>query len=108
MALQTSFLNKIERRFENLGGSLCIGLDPDPELMPDQFPPNAKGVFRFLKIIIEATQDLATAYKPNLAFFESLGSDGPVLLEKILSLVPAEVAVILDATRGDIGSSSAQ
>ena len=57
---------------------LCIGLDPDPELMP------SVDVLQFNKAIIEATSDLVCAYKPNLAFYEALGTEGLATLEKTI------------------------
>jgi len=79
---------------------LCIGLDPDPELMPEA------DVLRFNKAIIEATSDLVCAYKPNLAFYEALGTGGLAILEKTLKNIPSGIPVIGDAKRGDIGSTA--
>ena len=79
---------------------LCVGLDPDPKLMPEV------GVFEFNREIIDATLDLVCAYKPNLAFYEALGIEGLRALEKTLAHVPKYVPVIGDAKRGDIASSS--
>ncbi len=79
---------------------LCIGLDPDPELMP------AVDVLRFNKAIIEATSDLVCAYKPNLAFYEALGTHGLAILEKTIRHVPDDIPVVADAKRGDIGNTA--
>ena len=79
---------------------LCIGLDPDPELMPPV------DVLQFNKAIIEATYDLVCAYKPNLAFYEAMGSEGIAILEKTIKHVPGDIAVIGDAKRGDIGNTA--
>jgi orotidine-5'-phosphate decarboxylase len=79
---------------------LCIGLDPDPELMP------AIDVFRFNKEIIDATSDLVCAYKPNLAFYEALGVKGLDAMVKTVTYIPDGIPVIGDAKRGDIASSS--
>jgi orotidine-5'-phosphate decarboxylase len=79
---------------------LCIGLDPDPELMP------AVDVLQFNKAIIEATSDLVCAYKPNLAFYEALGTEGLATLEKTIKDVPGDIPVIGDAKRGDIGNTA--
>jgi orotidine 5'-phosphate decarboxylase subfamily 2 len=57
--------------------------------------------------IVEATADVACAYKPNLAFFEALGAEGLAGLRATLAAVPPDVPVILDAKRADIGSTSA-
>jgi orotidine-5'-phosphate decarboxylase len=80
---------------------LCVGLDPDPERMPEKI-----GVFEFNREIIDATVDLVCAYKPNLAFYESLGSDGLDDLKQTVEHIPADVPVILDAKRGDIGNTA--
>jgi orotidine-5'-phosphate decarboxylase len=79
---------------------LCIGLDPDPELMPEV------DVLQFNKAIIEATCDLVCAYKPNLAFYEALGTEGLAILEKTVKYIPRDIPVIGDAKRGDIGNTA--
>jgi orotidine-5'-phosphate decarboxylase len=79
---------------------LCIGLDPDPELMP------GVDVLQFNKAIIESTSDLVCAYKPNLAFYEALGTEGLAILEKTIKYVPGDIPVIGDAKRGDIGNTA--
>jgi len=80
---------------------LCVGLDPDPELMPDKV-----GVFEFNKAIIDATSDLVCAYKLNLAFYEALGDDGLDALKGSIKYIPDDIPVIGDAKRGDIGISA--
>ena len=79
---------------------LCIGLDPDPELMP------AVDVLQFNEDIIDATHDLVCAYKPNLAFYEALGTEGLAILEKTVKHIPCDIPVIGDAKRGDIGNTA--
>ena len=79
---------------------LCIGLDPDPELMP------GTDVVEFNKAIIEATSDLVCAYKPNLAFYEALGANGLGALGKTVKQIPSDIPVIGDAKRGDIGNTA--
>jgi len=79
---------------------LCIGLDPDPELMPDV------GVFEFNKAIVDATSDLVCAYKPNLAFYEVLGIEGLRALEQTVAYIPESIPIIGDAKRSDIGSTA--
>ena len=93
----TDKLLNISRKNNTL---LCIGLDPDPELMP------GVDVLEFNKAIIEATSDLVCAYKPNLAFYEALGSEGFAILEKTVRYVPGDTPVIADAKRGDIGNTA--
>jgi orotidine-5'-phosphate decarboxylase len=79
---------------------LCIGLDPDPELMPSGI-----GVFKFNKAIIDATSDLVCAYKLNLAFYEAL-DDGIDVLKRTIKYIPANIPAIGDAKRGDIGNTA--
>ena len=93
----TDKLLNISRKNNTL---LCIGLDPDPEFMP------GVDVLEFNKAIIEATSDLVCAYKPNLAFYEALGSEGLAILEKTVRYVPGDIPVIADAKRGDIGNTA--
>ena len=80
---------------------LCIGLDPDPELMPSQIK-----VFEFNKAIIEATSDLVCAYKLNLAFYEALGDEGLDALKGTIKYIPDDIPIIGDAKRGDIGNTA--
>jgi orotidine-5'-phosphate decarboxylase len=75
---------------------LCVGLDPDPELLPPGIELEP-----FLRGIVEATSDLVCCYKPNLAFFEALGMAGQTALRALLRLVPSDVPVLIDAKRGD-------
>jgi len=95
-----NFLEKLLNAARTNRSLLCIGLDPDPELMP------WGDVAEFNRAIIDATQDLVCAYKPNLAFYEVLGVDGLKALEKTVDYIPADIPVIGDAKRGDIGSTA--
>jgi len=79
---------------------LCIGLDPDVTLMPEA------SLFDFNKAIIDATADLACAYKPNMAFYEALGTDGLKALQKTVEYIPDFIPVIGDGKRGDIGNTA--
>ena len=85
---------------------LCVGLDPDPERMPD-LPAlrGAEGLAAFCRQIIEATSDLVCAYKPNLAFFLAHGAEGIQALEETLKAVPSDTPIVLDAKVGDIGNT---
>jgi len=101
-------IDKLKKTQIKNNSMLCVGLDLDPKRVPQPYGNNAKGLFDFAKAIIEATADLVSAYKPNLAFFEALGSDGMSLLRQICQRIPDDIPIILDAKRGDIGNSSAQ
>jgi len=94
------FVDKLLNASRKSKSWLCIGLDPDPELIPPI------DVSQFNKDIIEATSDLVCAYKPNLAFYEALGTEGFTILEKTIRNVPNDVPVIADAKRGDIGNTA--
>lgn len=97
------FSFKLERLLRQGRAPLCVGLDPDLDHMPDRYPDPLAWNWA----VIAATRDLAACYKPNLAFFEALGSDGYELLGQTLAAIPPEVPVLLDAKRGDIGSTAA-
>lgn len=83
---------------------LCVGLDPRPERLAV-----GDDLFHFNRRIVDATRDLVCAYKPNFAFYESAGSEGLEALRQTVAYVheTADVPVILDAKRGDIGSTAA-
>jgi orotidine-5'-phosphate decarboxylase len=88
---------------------LCIGLDTDVLKIPDVLKKETDSVFAFNKAIIDFTHDLCVAYKPNLAFYESLGADGWHSLEKTVRYIREkypEQFIIADAKRGDIGNTS--
>jgi orotidine-5'-phosphate decarboxylase len=96
-----NFLEKLSDATERNNSLLCIGLDPNPELMPAK-----TSVFRFNKAIIEATCDLVCAYKLNLAFYEALGHEGLEAMKRTVKHIPDNIPVIGDAKRGDIGNTS--
>lgn len=85
---------------------LCVGLDTDPAKIPTHLLNEPDPVFAFNKCVIDATKDFCVAYKPNIAFYESLGPAGWVSLEKTLEYIPQDIFTIADAKRGDIGNTS--
>lgn len=85
---------------------LCVGLDTDIEKLPKHLMQSDDPIFEFNKQIIDATKDLAIAYKPNVAFYELLGSKGWDSLKKTLDYIPKDCFTIADAKRGDIGNTS--
>jgi len=97
------FLAKLHAASETNQSLVCVGLDPDPSLMPFDDVPVAE----FLRKIVEATSDLVCCYKPNLAFFEALGEEGWDALRQTMAAIPPEIPVIADAKRGDIGNTAA-
>jgi len=99
--VEMNFVEKLTRAARKNGSLLCVGLDPDPKLMPDRV-----GVFEFNRAIIETTHDLVCAYKPNLAFYEALGNEGLDALKRTVNYIPKDIPVIADAKRGDIGNTA--
>ena len=85
---------------------LCVGLDADLEKIPDHLLGLDDPIFEFNKQIIDATKDYCVAYKPNLAFYESLGVKGWESLQKTMEYIPSDIFTIADAKRGDIGNTS--
>ena len=96
-----NFREKLEAAWEQSDSMLCIGLDPEPALMPDVY--GADDVAAFNIAIIEATSDLVCAYKPNVAFYEALGPErGYTALRQTLAAIPSHVITLADAKRGDV------
>ena len=100
--------------FENIQRKksfLCVGLDTDVNKIPEHlFDETEDPIFEFNKAIIDATADLCVAYKPNLAFYESLGLEGWEVLERTVDYIRENYPdqfIIADAKRGDIGNTSA-
>ena len=74
--------------------------------MPSHLGTGPEAVLAFNRALIEATSDLAVAYKPNVAFYESMGADGWAVLEETLAAIPEDCLKIADAKRGDIGNTA--
>ena len=88
---------------------LCVGLDTDIKKIPSHLLNEEDPIFAFNKEIIDATADLCVAYKPNLAFYESLGVKGWIAFEKTVEYIKTNYPdqfIIADAKRGDIGNTS--
>ena len=96
-----NFIDKLTDATRKNNSLLCVGLDPDPERMPDKV-----GVFEFNKAIIDATSDLVCAYKLNLAFYEAMDDEGLDTLKHTIKHIPDDIPVIGDAKRGDIGNTA--
>jgi orotidine-5'-phosphate decarboxylase len=106
--MTSSELNQEIRRKRSF---LCVGLDSDPLKIPAHLNREAYPVFEFNKAIIDATHDLAIAYKPNLAFYEAMGTEGMKQLEMTVDhirSVDPNLFIIADAKRGDIGNTAEQ
>jgi orotidine-5'-phosphate decarboxylase len=102
------YLERLAARSAAVGTVLCLGLDPDPAALPPGFAHDVSGVEAFATLALEACLSHVAAVKPNLAFYEAFGSRGLAALERIRARVPADVPVILDAKRADIGPTSAR
>lgn len=104
-------MNK-QQLFENIKAKksfLCVGLDTDIKKIPQHLLSDEDPIFAFNKAIIDATADLCVAYKPNAAFYESIGMKGIAALEKTIAYIRTNYPdqfIILDAKRGDIGNTS--
>ena len=85
---------------------LCIGLDTDISKIPTHLLDLEDPIFEFNKQIIDSTKNLCVAYKPNIAFYESMGISGWNSLQKTLDYIPEGIFTIADAKRGDIGNTS--
>ena len=95
-----------ERRNQSM---LCVGLDPEPSKFPDHLKGDASKIYDFCAAIVDATADLVISFKPQIAYFHAHRAEDQ--LEKLMQHMRAtapHVPVILDAKRGDIGSTAAQ
>ncbi len=96
-----NFLDKLAKSIRNNRSFVCVGLDPDPSLMPEGL-----SVLDFNRAIVQATSEFACAYKPNFAFFEALGMEGIAALRETVKSIPSDIPVIADAKRSDIGNTA--
>jgi len=102
----TDMLARAERQNDSL---LCVGLDPEPARLPGAWKGNPARIFDFCAAIVDATRDLVIAFKPQIAYFAAHRAEDQLerLMAHIRRVAP-EVPVILDAKRGDIGSTAEQ
>ena len=107
-AADTSYLGRLAARSAATGTVLCLGLDPDPDALPDGFSRDLRGVEEFARLVLDAAGPFAAALKPNLAFYEAFGSAGIAALERLRAAVPSGLPVVMDAKRGDIGSTASR
>ncbi len=101
-----TFFQRLAARASAINSLLCVGLDPHPDLLPEQ---TAAAAHAFCLRLIDATHDLACAFKPNSAFFEALGAEGYAVLREVIAYVrrrDPNIPIILDAKRGDIASTA--
>ena len=93
------YAERLQQRIEATGSRLCVGIDPRPGA------DGVEGVPDFLKRLVDETWESAAAFKPNIAYFEAMGLRGVEMLGELLTAMPKEVPVILDAKRSDIGET---
>ena len=101
------FMQQLRQRWATSGSLVCVGLDPEPAKFPAKFAGDPDAVFGFCRDIVDATAEFACAFKPQIAHFAALGAEGA--LERLIAHIHAEhpgVPAILDAKRGDIGSTA--
>ncbi len=103
-----SFNDKLAQAVAANQSLLCVGLDPDPAVFPAHFGSGGPGqmLLDWGKRLIDQTADLVCCYKPNIAFYEQFGAAGWQALRQTIAAVPAGIPVLLDAKRGDIGSTA--
>lgn len=97
-----TFLDRLAQASKRNDSVLCVGLDPEPERVPEHLGTGAQAAVRFLRKIVNATAEHACAYKPNLGFFEQYGPAGMDVLTITLQSIPGGIPVILDGKRGDV------
>jgi orotidine-5'-phosphate decarboxylase len=101
-----TFVERLTARWREADTLLCVGLDPDPARFPPQFSGD-DALFDFCRAIVDATADLACAFKPQIAYFAAARAEGQ--LERLIAHIHRahpQVPVILDAKRGDIGATA--
>lgn len=99
-------MEKFRQSWTRSGSMLCVGLDPQPDRFPQSIGSSGSAIRSFNREIIQATSDLACAYKPNLGFYLPFGHDGLDALLAIREDVPDHIPVLLDAKVGDIDTTT--
>ena len=105
------FLTKLDAAVTKNNSLLCIGLDPNMEMLPEHLQSDPQAYVNFNKAIVDATADLVCAYKPNSAFYEARGAQGVEELKATCDYIKSkypDIPIILDFKRGDIGSTNDQ
>ncbi len=102
------FIDKLRSRWRSSGSMLCVGLDPDQSRLPGGLARETDGIEQFCRQIVDATAEFACAFKPQIAYFASAGAEAQ--LEAVIAHIKTrypDIPVVLDAKRGDIGSTAA-
>jgi orotidine-5'-phosphate decarboxylase len=105
--MSISFAERLHRAQAAAGGLLCIGIDPDPSKMPADLAGIPQPLYAFSRRIVDASFDVAAAYKPQVAFYSALGAEAELVasIRYIRERAP-QALVILDAKRGDVGHTA--
>jgi len=103
-----SFVEKVTVQSAATNSILCVGLDPDINLMPAHVAKQQHAIYEFNRAIIEATKDSVCSYKLNSAFFEAYGARGISALTQSRATIPSRIPVIFDIKRGDVSHSAAK
>lgn len=104
-----NFQHKLDNIVDKNKSLVCIGLDPVMDKLPELIKQKEHPFFEFNKAIIDSTHDIVCCYKPNSAFYEALGEKGIAQLKMTFDYIKqnySEIPTILDAKRGDIGSTN--
>lgn len=101
-----SVLDRLRARRAVVGAPLCLGVDPHPDQLPEGFARDIGGVEAFARGLIDAVAGQVAAVKINVAFFEAFGAPGWAALERVRADVPHDVPCVIDAKRGDIGTTA--
>ena len=104
-----TFLDMLARAERQNASMLCVGLDPEPTKFPDRIKGDSNKIYDFCAAIVDATADLVNSFKPQIAYFAAHRAEGQLerLMEHMRRVAP-HVPIILDAKRGDIGSTAEQ
>jgi orotidine-5'-phosphate decarboxylase len=103
----TPFHDRLKQAWDATESLVCVGLDPDSAKIPERFAQSSQPIFAFNKEIIDATHDVACAYKPQIAFYSAIGVERQ--LEATIGYIrdrAPHAIVILDAKRGDVGNTA--
>ncbi len=104
-----TFLDMLSAAERQNASMLCVGLDPEPTKFPDRIKGDANKIYDFCAAIVDATADVVNSFKPQIAYFAAHRAEGQLerLMEHMRRVAP-HVPIILDAKRGDIGSTAEQ
>ena len=106
-AVPQTFAQRLHHALKSSGSLVCVGLDPDPAKLPGDLGPEATRLHAFGRRVVDATYDIAAAYKPQIAFYSALGAESQLAstIHYIRERAP-NALIILDAKRGDIGNTA--